>query len=114
MQKRTLAARVGRNVRARRVALGLSRQDIADAIGVKKPEIGRIERGEHLPRPLEALARVLACEVRELFDAGAPRRPRGVQRIIALVEVATARDVAFPRAALRALRALVEGPKRKK
>jgi transcriptional regulator with XRE-family HTH domain len=40
----------GKNLRAARVELGLSQEEIADRSGVPQGEISRIERGERDPR----------------------------------------------------------------
>jgi putative transcriptional regulator len=54
----------------RREAAGLSRHDLADAIGVHYQTVGYLERGEYSPSLVLALriARVLAAPVEELFS----------------------------------------------
>ena len=48
---------------------GLSRQDLADAVGVHYQTIGYIERGEYAPTLALALrlANALECKVEDLF-----------------------------------------------
>ena len=55
-----------------RVIAGLSRQDLADAVGVHYQTIGYIERGEYSPSLVLALkfAKVLNTTVDEIFQLG--------------------------------------------
>jgi putative transcriptional regulator len=52
-----------------RIKLGLSRQDLADAVDVHYQTIGYIERGEYSPSLVLALriARVLDSKVEDIF-----------------------------------------------
>ncbi len=60
---------VGRNLRARRQAQGLSQEDFADAIGVHRTYLGDIERGERniSLQQLERIALKLGIEPRSLL-----------------------------------------------
>lgn len=53
-----------------RVAAGLSRQDLADAVGVHYQTVGYLERGEYSPSLNLALrlAAILDTRVEELFS----------------------------------------------
>ena len=53
-----------------RLAKGLTRQQLADAVGVHYQTIGDLERGEYSPSLLLALriAEVLSLEVSEIFS----------------------------------------------
>lgn len=57
-------------IEAARVAQGLSRQALADAVGVHYQTIGYLERGEYSPSLTLALrlAEVLGCSVQALFS----------------------------------------------
>lgn len=57
-------------IEARRTAAGLSRQQLADLVGVHYQTIGYIERGEYAPTLALALrfAQVLSCGVEDLFS----------------------------------------------
>ena len=61
---------VHQRLATRREAVGLSRQDFADAIGVHYQTVGYLERGEYSPSLVLALrvARVLGVPVEELFS----------------------------------------------
>ena len=65
-------------IEAARVAQGLSRQALADAVGVHYQTIGYLERGEYSPSLTLALrlAEVLGLSVQELFSV----RPFDVER----------------------------------
>jgi DNA-binding XRE family transcriptional regulator len=57
-------------IEVRRTAAGLSRQQLADLVGVHYQTIGYIERGEYAPTLALALrfAQVLGCGVEDLFS----------------------------------------------
>ena len=57
-------------IEAARTALGLTRQDLADKVGVHYQTIGYIERGEYAPTLALALrlAEILNCTIEQLFQ----------------------------------------------
>ena len=59
----------GRNFRARRIAMGLSQEVLADQIGLHRTYIGGIERGDRNPslKAVERLAEALSTDVFELL-----------------------------------------------
>ena len=61
--------KVGANVRRRRLELGFSQEDLADASGMHSTAIGRLERGEREPRlgTIVVVARALAVAPAELL-----------------------------------------------
>jgi transcriptional regulator with XRE-family HTH domain len=69
------AADVGRRVRRRRRALGLSQDELAARAGVSRQAVGALESGKHLPRvdAAVALARALGTSVEDLLAVGPPR-----------------------------------------
>ncbi|HWR52594.1 MAG TPA: helix-turn-helix transcriptional regulator [Bryobacteraceae bacterium] len=60
---------VGNRIRDRRIGLGMSQQDLADAAGITQPGLLRIEKGETNPKmdTLRAVAAALNLTVRELM-----------------------------------------------
>jgi DNA-binding XRE family transcriptional regulator len=68
-------AAVGRRVRRRRRALGLSQDELAARAGVSRQAVGALEGGKHLPRVDAALglARALGTTVEDLLAVGPPR-----------------------------------------
>ena len=61
---------VNNRIEELRAAAGISRQDLADAVGVHYQTIGYIERGEYSPSLVLALkmAQVLGVAVEEIFS----------------------------------------------
>jgi DNA-binding XRE family transcriptional regulator len=59
-----------------RTSLGLSRQELADLVGVHYQTIGYLERGEYSPSLVLALriSQALNKEVSELFSLTEPRK----------------------------------------
>lgn len=67
-----LAATVGRNIRDRRKAHGLTQRDLAVALGRgDQMTVSRWERGEHTPSPeyLVLLGRALDCDPGDFYAA---------------------------------------------
>ncbi|WP_454834183.1 helix-turn-helix domain-containing protein [Pseudomonas lini] len=65
--------RLGASVRARRLALGLSQEALADSAGVDRSHMGKIERGERNVTFLNILriAKAIGCMPSDLLlDAG--------------------------------------------
>lgn len=102
-------------IRQLRIDRGISRGALAESIGIGKVEVGRLERGERMPRNLEAVADALGCEPYELLG-GTQRSARklspATEAIALFVESVSTRDPEFPAFALRVVRALVPRPKR--
>lgn len=71
-----LPTRLGRNLAARRKALGLTQAQVAERLGVDTETLSRFERGKHVPSllTLERLAAVLAATCAELLQE-APQPP---------------------------------------
>lgn len=61
---------VGKNIKDRRILMGISQKDLAEAIGISPPMICQIERGtKSVTLQLGAdIARILQCSVNDLVD----------------------------------------------
>ena len=61
---------VAKNIRARRLVLGISQEELADVCGYHRTYIGAIERGERniTLATLEAIATALNIEAREMLS----------------------------------------------
>jgi len=68
-QAHDLAARLSRNMTARRRALALTQAQVAERLSLDTETVSRFERGKHLPSlvTLERLANVLVTTVGELL-----------------------------------------------
>ena len=74
-----VATEIGRRVRARREALGVSQETLANAIGLHYSTVSHIERGDRSLRVISILrlAEGLACDPADLVAAiAAPPRPK--------------------------------------
>ncbi|MEJ2866096.1 helix-turn-helix transcriptional regulator [Actinomycetospora flava] len=102
LEQAHLAADLGRLVRRCRTACGLAQNDLADAAGVARRTVQRLEHGQHRPRMslLASLAAVLAPEQPDALlaalvaAAGDSLRPdtlASLRRRARLVRRATAR-----------------------
>lgn len=100
---------VGDRVRVLRQARRLSRQQLADMVGLSKSAIGMIERGQRLNwRRLADIAQALECTPRDLLDfKDASHASSELAEIVALVQDASKRDPSFPATLLRVARSLL-------
>lgn len=67
------------SIRERREALGLSRTELAEAVGISAKSLSRYESGEREPRAsdLVKIADALGCSVELLVNPTAPRERPG-------------------------------------
>lgn len=65
-----IAVNVGEAVRARRIELGFTQDQIARATGFQRTVVARIEQGHHSPEldTVKILARVLRCRTVDLLS----------------------------------------------
>lgn len=61
---------VGENIKARRIAQGMTQQNLADSVSLGRSMIAQIERGSKIPNLLlsAALAEVLDCSLYDFLD----------------------------------------------
>ena len=99
-----LAVRLGRNLAARRKALGLTQAGVADRLEVDTETLSRFERGKHVPSllTLERLAVVLGATCGELLEE-VPLQPSSDALMIQTwLAGLSAKDVAFAKRMLKA------------
>ena len=102
-----LVGQVGREFKGARLNAGLSQQDVADAVGISRPQYGRIERGRSPQVSLVTIATIAAVLGLEAslrpFPVGDPIRDAGhvalLQRFGSHLHdsLAWRTEVAFPR-----------------
>jgi len=64
-----LKTRIGKNIQARRLQLGLNQGELAKAVGVTPAAMCRVERGQCLPTRMgDRLAKALGLTLAELFS----------------------------------------------
>lgn len=61
---------VGENIKAKRQALGMTQEKLADAVGLGRSMVAQIERGSKVPNMVlgRDIARVLGCGMEELLE----------------------------------------------
>ncbi len=66
----TSNANVGDNIKVRRQALGLTQENLADALGLSRSMIAQIERGSKVPNVMlgRDIARILQCSLDDLVE----------------------------------------------
>jgi transcriptional regulator with XRE-family HTH domain len=72
-----MAQSIGANIKAKRRALGLNQEDLANKLGLTQANVSRIEASVRGPsgEMLLAIAEALGCDVRELLGVEAPGGP---------------------------------------
>ncbi len=60
---------IGENIKAKRQALGMTQEKLADAVGLGRSMVAQIERGSKVPNMVlgRDLAKVLGCGMEELL-----------------------------------------------
>lgn len=61
---------VGENIRAKRLNLGLTQEELARAIGIGRSMVAQIERGSKIPNLMlgRDIAAVLGCSMEKLLE----------------------------------------------
>lgn len=61
---------VGENIKAKRQALGMTQERLADAVGLGRSMVAQIERGSKVPNMVlgRDIARILGCGMEELLE----------------------------------------------
>lgn len=61
---------VGEKIKAKRIAQGMTQQDLADSVSLGRSMIAQIERGSKIPNLLlsASLAKVLDCSLYDFLD----------------------------------------------
>jgi Predicted transcriptional regulators len=59
---------IGENIKARRLAMGMTQEDLACAVGLGRSMVAQIERGSKIPNVILArdISRVLQCDLNDL------------------------------------------------
>lgn len=98
-----LAARLSKNISARRRALSLTQAQLAERLGVDTETLSRFERGKHLPSllTLERLAALLLTTVAELLAEEAEKVDDEVLAITSWFATLKPKDREFAKAQLK-------------
>ncbi len=61
---------VGENIKARRLTLGLTQEELAREVGIGRSMVAQIERGSKIPNIIlgRDIAEVLGCSVEKLLE----------------------------------------------
>jgi len=102
--KLELPVRLGRNLAARRKALGLTQAGVAERLGVDTETLSRFERGKHVPSllTLERLAAVLGSTCGALLEEVPPQPSSDALMVETWLAALSERDAVFARRMLKA------------
>lgn len=88
LQKAALVRAVGQAIGARRAAAGLSQEKVAEALGITREAVSRMETGVAVPTVvrLAELAEIFDCGIEELLTDASNRKIDQARRILELLE----------------------------
>ncbi|WP_230976155.1 helix-turn-helix domain-containing protein [Pseudothauera nasutitermitis] len=97
MDERTLAKVVGKAISKRRLACGLTQEEVAERIGVGNEAVSRMERGLVMPTVarLVELAGIFGCAAGDLLVESSNRADDQGRAISNLIATLSERDRAF-------------------
>ncbi|QNB10308.1 helix-turn-helix transcriptional regulator [Paraburkholderia tropica] len=87
-QKNALVKAVGRAIALRRGEVGLSQEAVAEALGISREAVSRIETGVAVPSVvrLAELAEIFDCELETLIAEASNRKLDQAQRIAEMLD----------------------------
>ncbi|SDB85764.1 helix-turn-helix domain-containing protein [Paraburkholderia lycopersici] len=87
-RKATLVKAVGRAIAARRAEAGLSQEAVAEALGISREAVSRMETGAAVPSVvrLAELAEIFECELEALIAEASNRKLDQAQRIAEMLD----------------------------
>jgi transcriptional regulator with XRE-family HTH domain len=87
-QKAALVKAVGQAISAKRAAVGLSQETVAEALGITREAVSRMETGVAVPSVvrLAELADIFNCGIEELLTAASNRNIDQARRIVELLQ----------------------------
>lgn len=61
---------IGENIKAKRLTLGLTQEELASAVGIGRSMVAQIERGSKIPNIIlgRDIAKVLGCSMEKLLE----------------------------------------------
>ncbi|MFM0390787.1 helix-turn-helix domain-containing protein [Paraburkholderia phytofirmans] len=88
LQKAALVRAVGQAIALRRAATGLSQEKVAEALGITREAVSRMETGVAVPTVvrLAELAEIFDCGIGELLTDASNRKIDQARRILELLE----------------------------
>ena len=97
VNEKTLAKGIGRAISKRRIASGLTQEDVAERLGVGNEAISRMERGSVIPTILRLveLADIFDCPIGELLFETSNRPEDQAQVVTKMLEKLTVNDRAI-------------------
>jgi transcriptional regulator with XRE-family HTH domain len=91
LQRTTLVKAVGHAIASKRVSVGLSQEKIAEALGISREAVSRMETGVAVPSVvrLAELAEIFDCGIEELLTEASNRKLDQAQKILELLDELT-------------------------
>jgi transcriptional regulator with XRE-family HTH domain len=88
LQKDALVRAVGQAIALRRAAAGLSQEKVAEALGITREAVSRMETGVAVPTVvrLAELAEIFGCGIEELLTDASNRKIDQASRILELLD----------------------------
>jgi transcriptional regulator with XRE-family HTH domain len=88
LQKAALVRAVGQAIASRRADAGLSQEKVAEALGITREAVSRMETGVAVPTVvrLAELAEIFDCGIEELLSDASNRKIDQARRILELLE----------------------------
>jgi transcriptional regulator with XRE-family HTH domain len=88
LQKAALVRAVGQAIASRRADVGLSQEKVAEALGISREAVSRMETGVAVPTVvrLAELAEIFNCGIEELLTDASNRKTDQAKRIVELLE----------------------------
>ncbi|MGF6901880.1 helix-turn-helix domain-containing protein [Paraburkholderia sp. GAS348] len=88
LNKTALVRAVGQAIASRRATAGLSQEKVAEALGITREAVSRMETGVAVPTVLRLaeLAEIFECAIEELVTGVSSRKIDQAQRIVELLD----------------------------
>ncbi len=108
MQKASLVKSIGKAISVKRIASGLSQENVAEALGISREAVSRMETGVAVPTVvrLAELAEIFNCGIEELLTEASNRQLDQARQITDLLDGLTEQNRAM---LLNVIKQIIDG-----